>query len=258
MNNAKYKLLTLNSKRFIEFEIWETHRVRLLMTTVDSFRHHDPDADKRDDLELLKHHLRITEDLIFSVNQIHSADIVDLSTPPQKTENPVFPNTFDRADGLLSSRPACLVTKFADCTPVVLFDKRQRVLASLHSGWKGTLQRISEKAIDLMKRDHASSPDDLLVFIGPAIAGNDFEVGQDLVDAFIAEDHPIGLYLEKKANGKFLFDMRSLLIENLIRNGIRKEHITITDLSTFNDPLLHSYRRDKESSGRMLLLAYMK
>lgn len=70
--------------------------------------------------------------------------------------------TFDNIDGLVTDVPGlCLVTSFADCIPVVIIDKKKRCIASVHSGWKGTVGNISKNAILLMKQEFNSNVEDL-------------------------------------------------------------------------------------------------
>ena len=170
-----------------------------------------------------------------------------------------YSHEFPETDGLITDNPShCLVTKFADCTPIVLFDKRKKILASLHSGWRGTQQRIAQHAIEKLTEYYFCSKQDLIAFIGPAISSEDFEVGMDLVTLFNESYGNIHSYLKPKDNGKLLFDMQRLIVDQLILNGIREEHIYCTTLETYRNPMMHSYRRDKERSGRMLLFALQK
>ncbi len=174
----------------------------------------------------------------------------------QITDSKIYGAEFDRTDGLISAdKSHCLVTKFADCTPIVIYDPKKNVLCSLHSGWRGTQQKIAARAIELLIKNYSCDVKNLIVFIGPAISAGDFEVGDDLVALFEESYGDISSHLRLKPNGKFLFDMQRLIVDTLIVDGILDDHIFVTELETVRNLMMHSYRRDKENSGRMLLFA---
>lgn len=232
----------------------------MLMSSSDFFGHGVNEAQKADDLAFLYHEFGSDKHHTFAGYQVHGDTIADLNSdlPSQFEEDPYFGYEFEKTDGLITSdKNINLVTKFADCTPVVIYDPTKKLLSSLHSGWRGTAQKIAPKGIDDLVQKYGADPKDLIVFVGPAISAEDFEVGEDLVQIF-EKNHPeIGQYLTPKNNGKFQFDMQKLLFKDLIDQGILEENIYYSDLNTYQNPLLHSYRRDGQNSGRMVLMAKM-
>jgi YfiH family protein len=111
------------------------------------------------------------------LRQVHSDRVIKasrvlLSDPPQ-------------GDGWVSTEPELLVAiQTADCLPVLLIDPLQRVVAAVHAGWRGTLERIVAKAVHLMQTDYGSHPSNCLAVVGPAIRRCCYEVGDDVVEAF--------------------------------------------------------------------------
>lgn len=93
-----------------------------------------------------------------------------------------------QGDGLVSGREGqFLGILTADCVPILLADTRTRVVGALHAGWRGTLARIVESGIEILKERHGSRPEDLIAAIGPAIRPCCFEVGYELQISFAAE-----------------------------------------------------------------------
>lgn len=92
-------------------------------------------------------------------------------------------------DAVITDRPGlCVCVKTADCIPVLLYDTRQRVVAAVHAGWRGTVSRIVQKTVREM---HPHSPTDLHAIIGPGISLSRFEVGDEVYEAFRSAGFPV-------------------------------------------------------------------
>lgn len=90
-------------------------------------------------------------------------------------------------DGLMTDRPGVLLgIRTADCCPVLLVDTRRRAVAAVHAGWRGTLARVAEKAVGEMRAAYGTRPADVRAAIGPCIGACCFEVGPEVVEAFLA------------------------------------------------------------------------
>src|SRR6185437_2608546 len=90
-------------------------------------------------------------------------------------------------DGLMTRKTgAMLSVRTADCCPVLLADTRLRAVAAVHEGWKGTLNRIAEKAVGEMRAAWGSDPAHIRAAIGPCIGPCCYEVGGEIVQAFEA------------------------------------------------------------------------
>ena len=88
----------------------------------------------------------------------------------------------EATDAVITDFPGlCVCVKTADCIPVLLYDTRQRIVAAVHAGWRGTVSRIVQKTIVEMK---PVSPADLHAIIGPGISLEWFEVGDEVYEAF--------------------------------------------------------------------------
>lgn len=256
--NTAHQLLTIENKQFFLFEELKSYGLLLLMSGFDSFGADISEEEKQHSLQNIYRYLGIDRSQVYAGHQVHSSNIRIVDSDTLEENSRLFHHEFPQTDGLITSRKKiCLITKFADCTPIVIFDKKQKVLVSLHSGWRGTQQKIASKSISLLKQNYYSDPNDLIVFIGPAIQCKDFEVGTDLVEEFNKSHGDISPYLHPKEGGKFLFNMTELIQNDLLSEGISQENIFVSTLSTYDNPLLHSYRRDKRNSGRMFLFSMM-
>ena len=95
----------------------------------------------------------------------------------------------EATDAVITDRTAlCVCVKTADCIPVLLYDTRQRIVAAVHAGWRGTVSRIVQKTIREMKPVH---PTDLHAIIGPGISLEWFEVGDEVYEAFKEAGFPM-------------------------------------------------------------------
>ncbi len=134
----------------------------------------------------------------------------------------------------------------ADCTPIFIYDKKNKVIAAVHSGWKGTEQKILLKTLNKFHNEFKSNPENMICYIGPSISQANYEVGSEVAELF---DKSFS-----KPNGeKFLLDISGINYKILLDFGISINQIQKSELCTFEfESLLHSYRRDGNLSGRAL------
>ena len=117
----------------------------------------------------------------------------DLALPRQvHSDNVLWMHEAGRpeaTDAVITDKPGlCVCVKTADCIPVLLYDTRKRIVAAVHSGWRGTVSRIVQKTIEQMK---PLNPCDLHAIIGPGISLEWFEVGDEVYEAFKEEGFPM-------------------------------------------------------------------
>jgi len=155
-------------------------------------------------------------------------------------------------DGLISTdQNMVLGGHFADCVPIYIMDKSKGFFSLVHSGWKGTYQQILSKTINFFIDNLDSSIKDILVVMGPAISGQNYEVSFDLIEKFKNNfDLPL-TYINESEDSYFL-DLKELNKLIALQNGIIENNIYISKLCTFNEEkLFYSYRRDQRKTGRM-------
>jgi len=185
------------------------------------------------------------------------------------------PHEMCSGDASISQTPNLLLSiQTADCVPILLLDPKKRVVAAVHAGWRGTLQRIVEKTIGRMKMEFKTDPSDLLAAIGPAIGGCCYEVGTEVAAAFLSQfpnapewfdelrtgDEPNPLqWLNQFPPGhqpppkSVRLDLRKANRAQLLSAGLSQKNIFVSNLCTACRPdLLFSYRKHGSETGRMM------
>jgi len=90
-----------------------------------------------------------------------------------------------KGDGLMTDEPGVLLgIQTADCIPVLVADRKRRVVAAFHAGWRGTVKRIVEAGIGRMRLEYGSQPEDLIAAIGPGIGACCYAVGEEVQSSF--------------------------------------------------------------------------
>lgn len=193
------------------------------------------------DVNRLIKSLQIDPIEIYTGQQTHSANIEYVDG--NNGEEFVFGQTFKNTDGLITDQPNIgLLIKFADCTPVVLYDPIQKVQASVHSGWRGTVQKISAHAIEKMVKDFGCNRTNILAYLGPSIDQDHYEVGPEVYEAFSSFDTKDHFF--KPKGEKYQLSMLDANLEILRETGIKEENIEVERTSTFIEGSLHSARQE--------------
>ena len=92
---------------------------------------------------------------------------------------------FNEVDGLITNKKdICLCTTSADCTSLLFYDYKNQVIANVHSGWRGTLQRIGEKTVEKLKNECKCNAENIICCISPCIQKCHFEVDEDVMQMF--------------------------------------------------------------------------
>ncbi|GEL67400.1 peptidoglycan editing factor PgeF [Marinilactibacillus psychrotolerans] len=220
-----------------------------------NFRYQKAGRSVKEDVQKVLSKMTIHPKEIYTGQQVHSANIAYVNG--EYGDAFVFGKTFKETDGLITDQPnVALLIKFADCTPVVLFDPVAQVLASVHSGWRGTTQRISLKAIDKMVNDFKCKKENILVYLGPSIDIDHYEVGSEVYDAFETFENRDQFY--RPIGKKYQLSMLDANLDILKGAGIRSENIEIEKASTFTDPRLHSARAEGPDYRLNGMLTMMK
>lgn len=153
-------------------------------------------------------------------------------------------------DGLWTDKKdVMLSTTFADCVPVLLVNIRDRKIANLHSGWKGTVAEISAKGVSIL-----GSPSDTVAVIGPSISGNNYEVTDDVIEHFknVFPEDEWGDIFEIKDRSHYMLDLWAAIWHTLIRAGVKPANIHFSGICTYeNAAILFSHRRSHGKRGNM-------
>ncbi len=179
------------------------------------------------------------------MRQKHSAGVIFLEGRPESDIE---------ADGLVTATPGLLlVVKTADCLPVFLVDRVQKVVAAVHCGWRGTKEKILLRAVEMMREKAGADTHDIMAGFGPCIEQRCYEVGEEVYEQFREKGFRTEDVFRPAGNpGKFLLDLRRanflLLVEE---TGIPETSIYQVEMCTRCRNNLHSYRRDKRNEARL-------
>ena len=176
------------------------------------------------------------------LQQVHGTRCIDAADPPA-----------DKAADAACCRASNVVCAVltADCLPVLLCDEAGTVVAAAHAGWRGLLAGVIESTVAAM---NVTGPQ-LLAWLGPAIGPDNFEVGSEVRDAFLAHDAAAAAAFIPHGEEKWRCDLYLLARQRLASLGVRR--ITGADFCTVREQMrFFSYRRDG-SSGRMASLIWL-
>jgi YfiH family protein len=203
--------------------------------------------------------------------QVHS-DIIHVVRSLPASPEPLA------GDGLITDLGGvALAVLTADCLPVLLADRKNKVIGAFHAGWRGTIQRIAEKGLGIMRREFGSQPKDVFAAIGPGIQSCCYEVGEELREKFgaqfayggelfhevqdsdpVREKYPL-LFMNQRAPGhgdlciKLHLDLREANRRQLIEAGVPARQISASPSCTSCESgKFFSHRAEKGHAGRMM------
>lgn len=157
-----------------------------------------------------------------------------------------------KCDALISDSKNILVgVKTADCVPVLLGDWRTKAFAAVHAGWRGTVDSIVVKALDRMRETYGTNSKDLICAVGAAATCKNYEVGQDVIDAFQRNFSTCGNLFHQTRDGHALVDLHLANKEQLTGVGVAPENIFVAPFCTIErTDLFFSYRVESKLYGK--------
>jgi len=155
-------------------------------------------------------------------------------------------------DGLVTNlKQVALVTFYADCVPVFLFDPVKKAIGLVHSGWRSTLMEISKEAVMKMKEEFGCDPRDIESAIGPSIGKCCFEVGEEVAEEFEAKLLWSVEYITKEEQ-KYFIDLPLIIKRTLLNVGLDETKILLSDICTkCNKDMFFSHRGDMGKTGTL-------
>lgn len=231
-----------------------------------TLRKNETDFRKYEDKDILeKNYKKLAKEFKFEYGKIirpfqtHTDNIVSIKNNEEIK--------LDNVDGLITNeKDKVLSLTYADCIPVYMFEPNKKVVANIHSGWKGTVQKISEKAVKQMISDFECDVKNIICCMGPSICKKHFEVDEDVMLQFkkvFEYTNRLDEVIESKINSegvkKYYIDTVKINRMMLEKVGLKPENIIESKICTVcNNKEFHSYRADKEKSGRNTAIIYLK
>jgi len=187
---------------------------------------------------------------IVKTNQVHKDMIKPVEMKININEPDFYEAIYKETDGLLTNKKElALCATNADCIVLMMYDPNKKVIANVHSGWKGTVQKIAAKTIDKMQELYKCNPKDIICCISPSIRKCHFEVDSDVKELF--DEAFIDLKeTAEKCNEKWHIDTVKINIDMLKEKGLREENIIDSNICTVcNSKQIHSYRGSGHTNG---------
>ena len=173
----------------------------------------------------------------------------------------IFKDSFNDVDGLITNRRnVALVTQYADCTPLLFCDPVKKVIATSHSGWRGTVKEIGKKTVQKMVNEFGCNENDIIACIGPCIGKCCYEVDTPVYNEFKKINYlNLSKIFTQKSNDKYMLDLAEANREILISAGINPENMDISDICTCcNSSDLHSHRATNGKRGNLAAIIELK
>jgi len=185
----------------------------------------------------------------FVVNQVHGDRFLII-------EDAVTCHSLEdrQCDAIVTDRPGVAIgIKTADCAPVLLLDRRNRAIAAVHAGWRGTALGIAGKAVRVMAERFRTRPEDLSAAVGPSIGPCCYEVDGPVFEAVSGRGDAGRVLRPGRRKGRWMFDLPLANRLQLEEEGVDPERIATSGYCTCCRPdLFFSHRRDGAETGRHL------
>lgn len=182
---------------------------------------------------------------IARVHQVHGKKLAWL-----RQNEPFAPGT--QADGILSDDPTRGISvRVADCVPILLASGDGSAVAAVHAGWRGVVAGIAIEAVGELCERCQHGPGELIAAIGPCIGPDEFEVGPEVLEAFV-QAFGAAAPIRNRPSGKGDVDLKVAVRLQLLRAGLDPSNIDVSDRCTARDAdEFYSHRRDNGVTGRM-------
>jgi YfiH family protein len=159
------------------------------------------------------------------------------------------------ADAAVTSTPGTVLAILtADCLPVLFCADDGSEVAAAHAGWRGLAAGVLEATVAAMR----AAPDRLIAWLGPAAGPQQYEIGVEVYDAFVAQDWSAGSAFTTTRPHHWRVDLYALARRRLVAAGVKADRIHGGNLCTISDPQrFFSHRRDQRT-GRMASLVWIE
>ncbi len=196
---------------------------------------------------------------IAAAKQVHGDRIVEVRSPESRHclssgglagARSQIQNT--EADAVVTDVPGIAASvRVADCAGTIIYDPENKVVAAVHSGWRGVANKIPAKTVKLMRKKFGSYPAKLLAAVSPAIGPCCFEVGPEV---YKLRRQKVFSNIFTSRKGRVYMDIWKGAVNLLVSAGIKRKNISVCRMCTSCNPkLFFSHRRDKGKTGRMMV-----
>jgi YfiH family protein len=206
-----------------------------------------------DDWNAVAQAFGIAPDRLVTVNQVHGESIVTVDKQNYASALSL------QADGLITNaRGIAIGIETADCVPVLLIDPISPAIGAVHAGWRSTVQKIVQKAIQRMQDEFGSDPSRMIAAIGPAIGPECYEVDEPVMGPVRRNFLFWNEVAVSRGNDKWGLDLVKLNRLELMQSGLAEKNVHSLGICTCcRKDLFYSFRAEGRT-GRMLSAVMIK
>lgn len=181
-----------------------------------------------------------------SPTQTHSTNLQKITKIDMGKGMYSLDDAIDDTDALYTrEKNLFLLTYHADCTPVLIYDKKEQLIASIHAGWKGNVNEIVLKTLRYLIKHENCQPKNIYAYIGPCLGYDAFEARDDIINLVKKMEINGNKYYHEVSKGIYRLDAKGLAKEQLTYLGVPESQITIDPHCTKSEPEnFFSYRND--------------
>ena len=218
---------------------------------VNLFCGDDPEAIAKN-RRLLCQKLAVAEDRLIMPHQVHTTAITQIGKTFFLLSEDIRKQVLEGIDALITNiKHVCIGVSTADCIPIIIYDPEHHAAGVVHSGWRGTVANITGGVVTSMQMAYHSKPELLKAVIGPSISLKNFEVGDEVHEAFADAGYPMQQISQKQE--KWHIDLTRCCRLQLEATGIKPENIEESGICTYDHVEdFFSARRLGTASGRIL------
>ena len=205
---------------------------------------HDQVLENR---KALAKYLHTDLDHMVATRQTHSTNFIEVSLKDGGKGIYTQEDAFQNCDAMYTKDSNLFLLSFhADCTPVLLYCRDQKIIAEIHSGWKGTVTEIVGKVTKHLIDNEHCDPKQIYAYIGPSIEERNFEAKDDIIDLVKKMSFDTSSFYTKKDKDSYLLNSKGLIKQQLLNLNVKEENITVSSYCTIeNNDLFFSYRKEK-------------
>ena len=164
--------------------------------------------------------------------QTHSNKVIEIKNKNLKKKI--------NSDSLITkTRGIALAVVTADCVPILLYDRKNKIIGCIHAGWKGAFNGIIKNTIKKIRQ--INSNNEIYACIGPCIGKNSYEVDYEFFKRFVSKSKKNKIYFRKKNKIKKFFDLRKFVTDSLVKQKVKIDHLNYDTFRDSNN--FFSYRR---------------
>lgn len=221
----------------------------------------DDDKHIKENRQYFCRFMDISPDRLYFPRQTHSDHVLNLNDDFLKLSSMEQLQQLEGVDALITNkRQICIGVFTADCVPIFLYDTHEQAIGIVHAGWRGTIAQIVNKTILFMQEIFNSNPKHLVAALGPCISQKNYEVGDELYDAFHKASFPVQqLFVRHSQTSKWHFNLCEANRWLLMEAGVPDQQIEVTDICTYDQSDMYfSARKSGIQSGRITSCIMLK